>query len=229
MINHAEKGINTSLPQWTCRTVELILSPWTGRNLRSFSIMNHLATSIYIEYVLFQWICGINIFLPLLNMCLAHMERPYLTASMWCDLWMRLLIPWERRRTANLWKNVSWTSTFKGCMAVFTVEPSGKVQGTLQFLEEFWYQDRKGVFHEEKHQKSLESCITGRSDGLLEQVVYSWIIHSSIDAMKVVERIILIHMVKIANYFTYKITNAKAAIYFKCGNLGIYPWSSTQN
>ena len=54
-------------------------------------------------------------------------------------------------------------------------------------------------------------------------MVYSWIIHSSIDAMKVVERIILIHMVKIANYFTYKITNAKAAIYFKCGNLGIYP------
>ena len=52
---------------------------------------------------------------------------------------------------------------------------------------------------------------------------YSWLIHSSIDAMKVVERIILIHMVKIANYFTYKITNAKAAIYFKCGNLGIYP------
>jgi len=47
--------------------------------------------------------------------------------------------------------------------------------------------------------------------------------------MKVVARMMLMHMVKIPNYFTYKITNAKAAIYFKRGNLGMYPRSSTQN
>ena len=77
---------------------------------------------------------------------------------------------------------------------------------------------------------------------------YSWIVHSGIDAMKIVAKMMRMHIDKILNYFTHRITNAKAeginskialiekmaygfrnrnhlktAIYFKCGNLDLYP------
>ena len=76
----------------------------------------------------------------------------------------------------------------------------------------------------------------------------SWVAHSSIDAMKIVAKMMRVHIDKILNYFTHRITNAKAeginskialiekmaygfrnrghlktAIYFKCGNLDLYP------
>ena len=77
---------------------------------------------------------------------------------------------------------------------------------------------------------------------------YSWIVHSSMDAMKKVARMMRMHIDKILNYFTHRITNAKAeginskialiekmaygfrnrrhlmtAIYFKCGKLDLFP------
>ena len=77
---------------------------------------------------------------------------------------------------------------------------------------------------------------------------YSWVIHSSIEAMKDVARMMRVHLEKIMNYFVHKITNARAeginskisliekmaygfrnrehlktAIYFRCGNLQLYP------
>ena len=77
---------------------------------------------------------------------------------------------------------------------------------------------------------------------------YNWVIHSSIDAMKDVARLTKAHLENILNYFTHKITNArvegfnskialiekmaygyrnrehpKTAIYFRCGNLQLYP------
>ena len=77
---------------------------------------------------------------------------------------------------------------------------------------------------------------------------YSWIIHSSVDAMKDAARMMRIHITSIMNYFTHRITNARAeginskialiekmafgyrnrgnlktAIYFRCGNLQLYP------
>ncbi len=77
---------------------------------------------------------------------------------------------------------------------------------------------------------------------------YSWVIHSSIDAMKDVARMMKTHIDRILNYFTHRITNARAeginskialiekmaygyrnkehlktAIYFRCGNLELYP------
>ena len=77
---------------------------------------------------------------------------------------------------------------------------------------------------------------------------HSWIVHSSIDAMKKVAKMMRMHIDKILNYFIHRITNAKAeginskialiekmaygfrnrghlktAIYFKCGNLELYP------
>ena len=76
---------------------------------------------------------------------------------------------------------------------------------------------------------------------------YAWVIHSSVDAMKDVARMMKAHIDKILNYFTHHITNAKAeginskialiekmaygyrnkehlktAIYFRCGNLQLY-------
>ena len=72
--------------------------------------------------------------------------------------------------------------------------------------------------------------------------------HSSIDAMKIVAKMIRMHIDNILNYFTHRITNAKAgginskialiekmaygfrnrghlktATYFKCGKLALYP------
>ncbi len=77
---------------------------------------------------------------------------------------------------------------------------------------------------------------------------YSWVIHSSVDAMKDVARLMKVHLERILNYFTHRITNARAeginskialiekmafgyrnrehlktAIYFRCGNLQLYP------
>ena len=77
---------------------------------------------------------------------------------------------------------------------------------------------------------------------------YSWVIHSSVDAMKEVARMMKVHIGNILNYFTHHITNARAeginskialiekmafgyrnrehlktAIYFRCGNLELYP------
>jgi transposase len=77
---------------------------------------------------------------------------------------------------------------------------------------------------------------------------YSWVVHSSIDAMKDVARMMKVHIDSILNYFTHRITNARAeginskialiekmaygyrnkehlktAIYFRCGNLQLYP------
>ena len=77
---------------------------------------------------------------------------------------------------------------------------------------------------------------------------HSWIIHSSVDAMKDAARMMRIHITSIMNYFTHRITNARAeginskialiekmafgyrnrgnlktAIYFRCGNLQLYP------
>lgn len=77
---------------------------------------------------------------------------------------------------------------------------------------------------------------------------YNWIIHSSVGAMKDVARMMKVHMGNILNYFNHKITNARAeginskialiqkmaygyrnkgnlrtAIYFRCGNLELYP------
>ncbi|OWP56280.1 MAG: hypothetical protein B2I17_06770 [Thermoplasmatales archaeon B_DKE] len=77
---------------------------------------------------------------------------------------------------------------------------------------------------------------------------YNWIIHSSVDAMKDVARMMKVHIRNILNYFNHKITNARAeginskialiqkmafgyrnkgnlrtAIYFRCGNLQLYP------
>ncbi|MGC8673355.1 MAG: ISL3 family transposase, partial [Thermoplasmata archaeon] len=73
---------------------------------------------------------------------------------------------------------------------------------------------------------------------------YSWVIHSSVDAMKDVARMMKVHLTSIMNYFIHRITNARAeginsrialiekmaygyrnkehlktAIYFRCGNL----------
>ena len=77
---------------------------------------------------------------------------------------------------------------------------------------------------------------------------YSWVIHSSIEAMKDVARLMKVHLEKMMNYFVHRITNARAeginskisliekmaygfrnrehlktAIYFRCGNLQLYP------
>ena len=77
---------------------------------------------------------------------------------------------------------------------------------------------------------------------------YSWVIHSSVDAMKDVARMMKVHLTSIMNYFIHRITNARAeginskialiekmaygyrnkehlktAIYFRCGNLQLYP------
>ena len=77
---------------------------------------------------------------------------------------------------------------------------------------------------------------------------YSWVIHSSIDAMRDAARMMKVHLDRILNYFTHHITNARAeginskialiekmaygyrnkdhlktAIYFRCGNLQLYP------
>ncbi len=77
---------------------------------------------------------------------------------------------------------------------------------------------------------------------------HSWVIHSSMDAMRDVARIMKVHLGRILNYFTHHITNArteginskialiekmaygyrnkkhlKIAIYFRCGNLQLYP------
>jgi transposase len=77
---------------------------------------------------------------------------------------------------------------------------------------------------------------------------YSWIIHSSIDAMKDAARMMKVHPGSIMNYFIHRITNArseginsrialiermafgyrnrghlKTAIYFRCVNLQLYP------
>lgn len=76
---------------------------------------------------------------------------------------------------------------------------------------------------------------------------YSWVIHSSVDAMKDAARMMRVHIGNILNYFTHDITNARAeginskiafiekkafgyrnkehlntAIYFRCGNLQLY-------
>ncbi len=75
----------------------------------------------------------------------------------------------------------------------------------------------------------------------------SWVIHSSIDAMKDIARLMKIHLGMILNYFIHRITNIRAeginsrialiekiafgyrnkehlktAIYFRCGNLRLY-------
>jgi len=39
---------------------------------------------------------------------------------------------------------------------------------------------------------------------------YSWVMHSSVDAMKDVARMMKVHIGKILNYFTHHITNARA-------------------
>ena len=77
---------------------------------------------------------------------------------------------------------------------------------------------------------------------------YSWVIHSSVDAMKDVARMMKVHLDRILNYFTHHITNTRAeginskialiekmaygyrnkdhlktAINFRCGNLQLYP------
>jgi transposase len=77
---------------------------------------------------------------------------------------------------------------------------------------------------------------------------YSWVMHSSVDAMKDAARMMKVHIGNIMNYFTHHITNARAeginskialiekmafgyrnrenmktAIYFRCGNLDLYP------
>ena len=77
---------------------------------------------------------------------------------------------------------------------------------------------------------------------------YNWVIHSSIRAMKDVARMMKVHIERILNYFIHRITNARAeginskialiekmaygyrnkehlkiAIYFRCGNLQLYP------
>ena len=77
---------------------------------------------------------------------------------------------------------------------------------------------------------------------------YSWVMHSTIDAMKDIARMMKVHLEKIMNYFVHRITNARAeginskialiekmaygfrnkehlktAIYFRCGNLQLYP------
>ena len=77
---------------------------------------------------------------------------------------------------------------------------------------------------------------------------YSWVMHSTIDAMKDIARMMKVHLEKIMNYFDHRITNARAeginskialiekmayefrnkehlktAIYFRCGNLQLYP------
>ena len=77
---------------------------------------------------------------------------------------------------------------------------------------------------------------------------YNWIIHSSVDPMKDAARMMKVHIRNILNYFNHKITNARAeginskialiqkmaygyrnkgnlmtAIYFRCGNLQLYP------
>ena len=77
---------------------------------------------------------------------------------------------------------------------------------------------------------------------------YSWVMHSTIDAMKDVARMMKTHLEKIMNCIVHRITNArseginsrkaliekmaygfrnkehlKTAIYFRCGNLQLYP------
>ncbi|MCL4349863.1 MAG: transposase, partial [Candidatus Thermoplasmatota archaeon] len=77
---------------------------------------------------------------------------------------------------------------------------------------------------------------------------YSCVIHSSVSVMKDVARMMKVHLGRILNYFIHRITNARAegfnskialiekmaygyrnqeqlktAIYFRCGNLDLYP------
>ena len=77
---------------------------------------------------------------------------------------------------------------------------------------------------------------------------YSWLIRPSVEAMKDAARMMKAHIKKIPNYFVHRITNARAesinskialiekmaygyrnkehlktAIYFRCGNLKLYP------
>jgi transposase len=95
---------------------------------------------------------------------------------------------------------------------------------------------------------NLWNCGSGEDAREYWKKWYSWIVHSSIDAMKIVAKMMRVHIDKILNYFTHRITNAKAeginskialiekmaygfrnrghlktAIYFKCGNLDLYP------
>ena len=96
--------------------------------------------------------------------------------------------------------------------------------------------------------RNLWNCGSGEDAREYWKKWYSWIVHSSIDAMKIVAKMMRMHIDKILNYFTHRITNAKAeginskialiekmaygfrnrghlktAIYFKCGNLDLYP------
>ncbi len=96
--------------------------------------------------------------------------------------------------------------------------------------------------------RNLWNCGSGEDAREYWKKWYSWIVHSSIDAMKIVAKMMRVHIDKILNYFTHRITNAKAeginskialiekmaygfrnrghlktAIYFKCGNLDLYP------
>jgi transposase len=77
---------------------------------------------------------------------------------------------------------------------------------------------------------------------------YSWVVHSSVDAMKDVARMMKVHLTSILNYFIHLTKDAKAeginskialiekmafgyrnrehlktVIYFRCGNLQLYP------
>ncbi len=75
---------------------------------------------------------------------------------------------------------------------------------------------------------------------------HNWVVHSSIDAMKDAARMMNAYIYRILNYFVHRITNArveginsnialmermaygyrkhlKTAIYFRCGNLQLYP------
>ena len=96
--------------------------------------------------------------------------------------------------------------------------------------------------------RNLWNCVSGEDAREYWKRWHSWIVHSSIDAMKIVAKMMRVHIDKILNYFTHRITNAKAeginskialiekmaygfrnrghlktAIYFKCGNLDLYP------
>ena len=165
---------------------------------------------------------------------------------------MMLLIPWGTGRAMSLWREGSWISTFKVHKAVFTGEPSGKAHVTLRPMQNSDLGEGK-VCSMKGNIRNLWSLASLGEPTNYWNRWYSWLIHSSIDAMKLVARMRM-HKDKILNYFTHRITNARAerinskialiekmtygfrnwshlktAIYFKCWNLDMSPRSHTQN
>ena len=103
-------------------------------------------------------------------------------------------------------------------------------------------------YRERYEELKKSDLLTGKAYSMKENIRELWNAPSMDDAMKDVARMMKLHLVKIMNYFTHRITNARAeginskialiekmaygfrnkehlktSIYFRCGNLQLYP------